>query len=107
MKKLYMGRPNIISDGMNFRSKKLTGDWTLDMEACRFPAAGPLRFPFDPVSEKWSIGRPSNLRFCSSASAELRLFGNGDNQGTQNRMFILGLGFVGEFVAQDHVNQGW
>nr|KAJ0220841.1 hypothetical protein LSAT_V11C200081720 [Lactuca sativa] len=92
---------------MNFRSKKLTGDWTLDMEACRFPAAGPLRFPFDPVSEKWSIGRPSNLRFCSSASAELRLFGNGDNQGTQNRMFILGLGFVGEFVAQDLVNQGW
>ncbi|KAI3722539.1 hypothetical protein L2E82_33578 [Cichorium intybus] len=74
--------------------------------AVRFPA-GPLRYPLDPVPENWSIGRPSNLRFCSAASAKLHHFGNGINQGKQNRMFILGLGFVGEFVARDLMNQGW
>ncbi|KAL4577370.1 hypothetical protein LXL04_013479 [Taraxacum kok-saghyz] len=81
------------------------------MDVCRIPAvrfpAGPLRHPVDPVSKNLSIGRPSSVRFCSSSSAELRHFCNGNNHGTQNRMFILGMGFVGQFVAQDLMNQGW
>ncbi|KAI3799060.1 hypothetical protein L1987_34350 [Smallanthus sonchifolius] len=80
------------------------------MEVCRMHALrfapGGFRYRLNPVSENWPIGRPSKLRFCPAASIELRHFANGGTQ-TQNRMFILGMGYVGEFVAQDLMNQGW
>lgn len=76
------------------------------MPAVRFPPAS-LRYRLHSVPENWSIGRSSNLRCVSAASTELCHLAKGNNLETQKRMFVLGVGFVGEFVAQDLMNQGW
>ncbi|KAK9061827.1 hypothetical protein SSX86_019010 [Deinandra increscens subsp. villosa] len=84
------------------------------MEVCPIPAPpfapGCFRHRLTPVSELLRpIGIPSSkFRFCPAASIDIA---NGNNLGsqtqTQNRMFILGMGYVGEFVARDLMNQGW
>ncbi|KAI7744163.1 hypothetical protein M8C21_020781 [Ambrosia artemisiifolia] len=72
------------------------------MESYRIPtdrfAAGGFRYR---PKYEWPIRKPSQLRLCPAASIT-----NGNNK-VQNRMFILGMGYVGEFVAQDLMNQGW
>ncbi|KAJ0704159.1 putative NAD(P)-binding domain superfamily [Helianthus annuus] len=70
----------------------------MELPTLRFTAGG-FRYRLNP---EWPIGRPSKLRFCPAAAS----ITNGTNKGP-NRMFILGMGYVGEFVAQDLLNQGW
>ncbi|XP_024975952.1 uncharacterized protein LOC112513807 isoform X2 [Cynara cardunculus var. scolymus] len=81
------------------------------MEVCCIPAVpfppASLRYRLHPVLENWSIGRPTKRRCFFAASAGLRHLPKGNHLETQKRMFILGMGFVGEFVAQDLMNQGW
>lgn len=73
------------------------------MEICRMPApAGPFHHRPDPR-------KPSNLQFypSASASASTQFTNENNNQETKNKMFILGIGYVGEFVAQHLINQAW
>ncbi|XP_071706542.1 uncharacterized protein [Rutidosis leptorrhynchoides] len=72
-----------------------------------------FRCRLNPVSENFSIGRkPSTLRLCSAAADPIQFTieienNNNIKNNDNNRMFILGIGYVGEFFAQDLINQGW
>ncbi|KAL8247037.1 hypothetical protein R6Q59_008253 [Mikania micrantha] len=79
------------------------------MEVLCMSAPETFRYRLDPGPRNWPIGRPSRFRFCPAVSFDLRRFANRNNQGieAQNRMFILGMGYVGKFVGQDLINQGW
>ncbi|XP_076943421.1 uncharacterized protein LOC143613650 [Bidens hawaiensis] len=68
------------------------------MEVLRFApgTSGSFQYRFNPVSEN------RYLRLSPAAA-----FRNNNSESENGRMFILGMGYVGEFVAQHLINQGW
>nr|XP_043631641.1 protein YeeZ [Erigeron canadensis] len=78
------------------------------MEVCPLPA---VRFPASSLRYRPSSFRATKLQLCyasSSSTKEIPPFGHEErNINEKQMMFIMGLGFVGEFVAKNLINQGW
>ncbi|XP_076959830.1 uncharacterized protein LOC143636019 isoform X2 [Bidens hawaiensis] len=79
------------------------------MEVLRFaPGTSSFhRYRLNPLSENLPIRRSSNLRLSPAAAFRNNNNNNNNNNNENGRMFILGMGYVGEFVAQHLINQGW
>ncbi|KAK1410244.1 hypothetical protein QVD17_36779 [Tagetes erecta] len=65
------------------------------------------RFPTAQAHFRCRFSLPSQIvRLRFVCSADLRTNGNKQTQSQNNRMFILGMGYVGEFVAKHLISQG-
>lgn len=80
------------------------------MEICPVSGCFPANsLRFGQVWRRFSIQVPSHSNYeASSTSTNLRYHVDSvKSESSRNRMFILGMGFVGQYFAQELTNQGW